>query len=103
MSIAVKPGTRLLSAVCATEMIAVRAPGGEVDITIGGVPPVLDAADRGEGTVADGFGGGAAMGKRYVDAADTIELLCTKPGDGVPALDGTPLVLKDAKPLPASD
>ena len=103
MSIALKPGTRLLSAVCATEMIAVRAPGGEVDVTIGGAPPVADAALRGDGPVAEGFGGGTAMGKRYVDADETIELLCTKPGDGVPALDGTPLVLKDAKPLPASD
>ena len=103
MSIALKPGTRLLSAVCATEMIAVRAPGGEVDVTIGGAPPVLGAAERGDGPVAEGFGGGTAMGKRYVDADETIELLCTKPGDGVPALDGTPLVLKDAKPLPASD
>src|SRR4029079_14878636 len=62
MSIALKPGTRLLSAVCATEMIAVRAPGGEVDVTIGGVPPVLDAAERGDGPVAEGFGGGTAMG-----------------------------------------
>jgi hypothetical protein len=43
------------------------------------------------------------MGKRYVDEADSVELLCTKPGDGLPALDGEVLQLKDAKPLPASD
>ena len=32
------------------------------------------------------------MGKRYVDDAETLELLCTKPGDGVPTVDGTPMV-----------
>ena len=104
MSMSLKPGSRLFSAVCATEMIAVKAPAGEVDITIGGVPPVLSAADRdGSGSIADGHGGGASMGKRYVDASDTIELLCTKAGDGVPALGGELLQLKEAKPLPASD
>ena len=104
MSMTIKPGTRLFSAVCSTEMIAVRSPGGEVDITIGGVPPVSSASERtGSGTVAEGHGGGAMMGKRYVDDAETIELLCTKPGDGVPALAGEVLRLKEAKPLPASD
>ena len=43
------------------------------------------------------------MGKRYVDDAGTLELLCTKPGDGVPAVAGEVLQLKEAKPLPASD
>ncbi len=43
------------------------------------------------------------MGKRYVDEAGTIELLCVKPGKGTLALDGAALVLKEAKPLPASD
>ena len=104
MSLALKPGARLFSAVCSTELIAVKAPPGDLDITIGGVPPVLNAADRGaNGSVVDGHGGGASMGKRYVDEADTVELLCTKAGDGVPALDGALLHLKEAKPLPASD
>ncbi len=99
-----KPGTRLLSAVCATEMIAVKAPPGEVELTIGGVAPVDSADARDESAeVVDGFGGGTAMGKRYVDADDSIELLCTKPGEGVPAVGGTVLVLKEAKALPASD
>jgi len=99
-----KPGTRLFSATCATELIAVKAPAGEVELTIGGAPPLLSAAERtGSIEVAQGHGGGAAMGKRYVDDDDTIELLCTKPGDGLPALAGEVLVIKDAKPLPASD
>lgn len=104
MPMTLKPGVRLFSAVCSTEMIAVRAPAGEVDITIGGTAPVTDAALRGgSAAVADGHGGGAAMGKRYVDRDETLELLCTKPGDGVPALDGELMVLKQAKALPASD
>jgi hypothetical protein len=104
MSITLKPGARLFSAVCSTEMIAVKAPPGEVDVTIGGAPPVLNAAERnGSGSVLDGHGGGASMGKRYVDEADTLELLCTKAGEGVPAVGGALLQLKEAKPLPASD
>lgn len=103
MPLTLKPGARLFSAVCTTEMITVKAPAGEVALTIGGLTPVGSAAERTGGDVVDGHGGGAAMGKRYVDEAGTIELLCTKPGPGVPALDGTPLRLKDAKALPASD
>ena len=99
-----RPGARLFSTVCPTEMITVRAPAGEVDITIGGVPPVLSAGDRdGTGSLVAGHDGGASMGKRYVDEADTIELLCTKAGDGVPAVGGELLRFKEAKALPASD
>jgi hypothetical protein len=104
MSMTLKPGARLFSAVCATEMIAVKAPAAEVDVTIGGLAPVLSAAERdGSGSVVDGHGGGASIGKRYLDEADTIELLCTRAGDGVPAVGGQLLQLKEAKPLPASD
>ncbi len=104
MPLQIKPGTRLFSAVSAAEMIAVKAPDHEIDLTLGGVAPLLDAADRGEPeAIAEGHGGAIAMGKRYVDDDESIELLCTKPGDGVPALRGTPLQLKAAKALPASD
>jgi hypothetical protein len=104
MPLTLKPGARVFSAVCTTEMIVVKAPAGEVDLTIGGAPALASVADRdGSGTVADGHGGGVAMGKRYTDTGDTIEVLCTKPGDGVPAVAGELLQLKDAKPLPASD
>ena len=104
MAMTLKPGSRLFSTVCSTEMIAVRAPSGEVDVTIGGVPPVLAATDRDpNATMVAGHDDGAAMGKRYVDHDGTIELLCTRAGDGVPAVDGELLELKDAKPLPASD
>ena len=104
MPLTLKPGTRLFSVVCATEMIVVKASGAEVELTIGGVQPVTSASDRSTvGEVAEGHGGGAAIGKRYTDADGTIELLVTKPGEGVPAVAGELLTIKDAKPLPASD
>lgn len=104
MAVALKPGARLLSAVCSTELITVKANGDEVDLTIGGAPPAVSADDR-DATVgaAAGFDGGAAMGKRYINDDETIELMCTKPGDGVPAIDGVVMTLKEAKKLPASD
>ena len=47
---------------------------------------------------------GTQLGKRYVLAAGAaIELLVTKPGKNGLSIDGTPLALKEAKPLPASD
>jgi hypothetical protein len=99
-----KPGTRLFSAVCSAEFIVVRAPAGEVEVTIGGLPALGSPDERdGSGTIAEGQGGGVAIGKRYVDADDTVELLCTKPGDGAPAVAGRPLTIKESKPLPASD
>ena len=35
--------------------------------------------------------------------AGAYELLCVKPGKGSLSVDGVALVVKDAKPLPASD
>jgi hypothetical protein len=104
MSLTLKPGTRLFSTVCTTEMIVVKASGRAVELTIGGAPPVMADSERPDGgEVTDGHGGGSAIGKRYVGAGGTVELLVTKPGEGVPAIDGELLELKDAKPLPASD
>lgn len=104
MSIALKPGSKLYGACCATEYVVVKAPGGEIDLQIGGHPAVTSPGDRDDSlTVATGADDKPAMGKRYVDADDTLELLCTKPGDGAAAVGDVLLVQKDAKPLPASD
>ena len=46
---------------------------------------------------------GTQIGKRYVDQADTIQVLCTRAGRGTLALDGEPLAIQAARPLPASD
>jgi hypothetical protein len=43
------------------------------------------------------------IGKRYVNANETLELLCTAAGAGELRCDGVPMTIKAAKPLPASD
>ena len=43
------------------------------------------------------------MGKRYVNAEDTLEVLCTFSGVGELVCDGVAMTVKAAKPLPASD
>jgi hypothetical protein len=49
------------------------------------------------------FSAGTKIGKRYVNDAGTIELLCVKQGQGSLSIAGVALKIKDAKPLPASD
>ena len=98
-----KPGTRIKSAVCATELMVIQAPAGDTDVRCGGAPMLGISDPKPETAIDPNLKAGTQIGKRYVDAAGTIELLCTKPGEGTVALGGTPLVLKEAKPLPASD
>jgi hypothetical protein len=99
-----KPGARLISAVCTAELMTVKAPKIELDVTIGGVATItLVAARDASAAIVAGHEGGTLMGKRYVDEADTIELLCTKTGVGAVAVNGELLQLKEAKALPASD
>ena len=98
-----KPGTRLRSAVCATEIIIVKAPSGDVDLRCGGAPVVDAASEAPDGAVAEGFDGGTLLGKRYVHDGSGMEILCTKGGDGALSVGDDVLPQKDAKPLPASD
>ena len=98
-----KAGTRVKSAVCATELMVIQAPDGDVDVRCGGAPVIGIADPRPERAIDPNLKAGTQIGKRYVDAGGTIELLCTKPGEGTLALGDAPLVLKEAKPLPASD
>ena len=95
-----KPGTRLKSAACDTEIMVIRCADGAIQCggaAMGETKPAEPAALSAE------FSGGSLMGKRYVDADGAYELLCVKPGKGSLAVDGVVLVTKDAKPLPASD
>ena len=104
MAMTVTPGTRLYSTVCSTELITVKAPAGEVDLTIGGAPAGTAPPEaRDESALVEGQDAGAAIGKRYVNEDETLEVLCTKAGPGVPAIGGTVLTIKGAKPLPSSD
>ena len=65
------------------------------------VPGTETVTDRGE-PAADAKDG-TALGKRYVNADESLEILCTKAGEGSLGANGTLLSLKEAKPLPASD
>ena len=98
-----KVGTRLRSAVDSTEIIVVKAPADDVDVRCGGTPMLEAGAESPGGTVDPAFAGGTALGKRYVDAAESLEVLCTKAGEGSLSLGDELMVLKEAKPLPASD
>jgi hypothetical protein len=98
----IKPGDQFASAVSSTRVVVVRAPaaGPEPEIACGGEPMVRGTAAR-PGT--PGATATTLIGKRYTDAAGTVELLCTASGEGELSCDGAPMVLKAAKPLPASD
>jgi hypothetical protein len=96
-----KPGIKLKSAVCDTEVVVIRW-GGQGTLECGG-PPMIAERPSTPGKIDGAFSGGTVMGKRYVDATQTFEVLCIKPGKGSLSLDGTPLAVKDAKPLPSSD
>ncbi len=98
-----KTGSRLRSAVCATEIMVVAAPKEDVEITCGGAPVVAIDQEPPGGEVAADASDGTALGKRYVNEAGDLELLCTKPGEGSLAVGGTTLTVKGAKPLPSSD
>jgi hypothetical protein len=94
-----KPGTKLKSAACDTEVMVIKSKGGRIEC--GGAPMAEGKPERGE--LSPEHSGGTLMGKRYVDADGGTELLVTKPGKGSLAVDGTALSMKNAKPLPASD
>jgi hypothetical protein len=98
-----RPGSRLQSVTCDTQVIVVRAPADDVDVQCGGKPMVAAGADGETSTPAAGFDSGTAMGKRYASEELGLEILCTKPGAGSLSLGQQPLLEKDAKPLPASD
>ncbi|MCU4182888.1 hypothetical protein K6U06_00815 [Acidiferrimicrobium sp. IK] len=99
-----KAGSRWRSAVCDTEVIAVRAPSGPVTLSCGGAEMAAHGAEAPAGALLDGaWSNRTVLGKRYTDPSGTLELLCTKGGAGSLAVDGVALALKDAKPLPSSD
>ena len=98
-----KAGARLKSAVCTTEVIVVKTPAGNVDVTCGGVPMVAATETVERGSPKPEAAGGTALGKRYVNGDETLEILCTKAGEGALGIGDTLLSLKEAKPLPASD
>lgn len=95
-----KPGVKLKSTVCDTEVMVIRA--ADVPVECGGAP-MSEQTPAQRGAINPDFAQGTKIGKRYVDAAGKIELLCVKPGKGSLSTGGVALLIKDAKPLPSSD
>ncbi|HXC78646.1 MAG TPA: hypothetical protein VNU19_16540 [Candidatus Acidoferrum sp.] len=101
-----KAGIQLKSPVSTAEIVVVRAPTSlDADVTCGGISMVPADAELPTGLkpLDSTEGEGLRLGKRYADADVGIECLCTKPGPGQLAVNGTLLSVKEAKPLPSSD
>ncbi|GAB2824726.1 hypothetical protein GCM10022221_23410 [Actinocorallia aurea] len=96
-------GEQLASTVCATRVVVVRAPAGASGVLACGGSPMVPAASAPPAPPTPAGEAVTLLGKRYTDAAETLELLCTSAGTGELTYDGAPLSLKAAKPLPASD
>jgi hypothetical protein len=106
---ALKPGLRLKSAVCSTEIMVIRSPPYDAcvapaDIRCGGLEMLTLAEQPAPGARLDPAQAyGSLIGKRYVDAQDRVEILCTQGGAGSLMLDGVLMAVKQAKALPSSD
>jgi hypothetical protein len=99
----IKNGTRLQSQVCDTQVIIVRSADSLDDLRAGGSPMVPIGDDVSSDLTLDAaLADGNLMGKRYVDE-NGAEVLVTKAGKGTLSIGSTPLTIKEAKPLPASD
>ena len=96
-----KTGLRLKSAVCDAEVMVIKATAGD-SLTCGGAELGLEAqAEKASGN--EDQMNGCVIGKRYVNGAETVELLCVKSGDGSLYYNGDELMTKDTKKLPSSD
>lgn len=102
-----KIGGRYASAVSETQIIIVRTLPGEHVLACGGAPMLAPGeqgpGEQGPGELDPAQAEETQMGKRYVNAEETFEVLCVKPGQGALSLDGQPLGAKQAKALPSSD
>ncbi len=99
-----RPGLRLESATCDTQVVVVKAPkdAGDLDVRCGGAP-MREHGTGGDRLPVSAEGDPTLLGKRYADDELGLELLCTQGGAGALAVGDTALLLKGAKPLPSSD
>ncbi|MEM9704773.1 MAG: hypothetical protein AAF850_01710 [Pseudomonadota bacterium] len=102
MALTLKAGMKLNSAVCAGQIMVLRAPKEPLDLRCGGAEMSTEEAAEKSGVDKD-FAHGLLVGKRYVDEEETMEFLCTRGGEGGLSLGSTPLGVKQAKALPSSD
>jgi hypothetical protein len=103
VGIELRPGDRIRSAVCETELVVVKAPSGAVELRCGGAAVLGPDDEVPAGVVLDpAHAAGSLIGKRYSDGAE-LEVLCSKGGDGSLSVGDVALEIKGAKPLPSSD
>jgi hypothetical protein len=96
-------GSRWRSAVSETEVVVVRPAEDGHQLGCGGADMVPVGTDTPRGSIEPALAEPTLLGKRYEDEASGLEVLCSKGGDGTLTLDGKPLMIKSAKPLPSSD
>lgn len=97
-----KPGTRLISGACDTEVVVVRGGDLGTQVECGGLP-MSEGAQATRQQPVPGLDTGTQLGKRYSDPGSGIEILCVKPGQGTLAVAGVPLEVVATKQLPSSD
>lgn len=98
-----KPGTRLQSTTCDTQVIVVKATDADVDLRCGG-GPMVGVGDEVERTMPSAaHSAGSLLGKRYVADDFGLEVLCSKAGAGSLSVGDDALQMKSPKALPASD
>jgi len=102
MSSPLRPGAQLASTTCGTRVVVVRVPADSAPTIACGGNAMVDAASAPSSPAGVGQGG-TQIGKRYVNADETVELLCSAAGAGALSCDGEPMTIKAAKTLPASD
>ena len=103
MGAILKAGARFKSAVCETQVMVIKAPAGEFDLRCGGAGMIAPTIASSGGEPDPAHANGTLIGKRYVNADESVELLCTKGGKGSLALNGAAMDVKQAKQLPSSD
>jgi hypothetical protein len=99
-----KPGIRLRSAVCDTEVIVIKTGAQSLVLECGGSPMVEAGTQPARRSKLDPrLSGGSEVGKRYGDPSRDLEVLCVRSGAGTLALSGQPLPVISARPLPSAD
>jgi hypothetical protein len=99
-----KVGERYQSPSTAAQIIVMRAPAQDVEVTLAGELVVpLDPTAAPSGTPVPDSDEQLQVGKRYVDDESGLEVLCTTAGAGPLVVDGRSLTTAAAKLLPSSD
>ncbi|MGH8517838.1 MAG: hypothetical protein ACREUE_10295, partial [Panacagrimonas sp.] len=72
--IGLKAGSRFKSAVCDAQVMVIKAPAGEFALACGGADMVAPTTAAGVGGTLDpALSGETLIGKRYVNADETLE------------------------------